>query len=121
MTDETPETPRIPSEQELAAIELKRALANLGPDTDRALMVTLRLPSGQYVGDVWLSATDITALTDGAFAMSLVADAEAQIRAFDDQDAADPLPPAEDDLTDADVKDVFSNFASLLGSEDGEL
>ena len=109
------------SPEELAAIELKHALANLGPDTDRALMLTLRLSSGQYVGDVWLSATDVTALTDGAFAMSLVADSESQIRAFGDQDAADPLPLSEDDLTDTDVRDVFSNFATLLGSEDGEL
>lgn len=115
------ETPRIPTSAELAAIELGAALAGMGPDTDRAAMLTIRMPDGTHVKDIWLAATDVTALTDGAHAMSLVANAEAQIRAFDDQDAIDPLPLAEDDLTDADVTDVFTQFASLLGSEDGEL
>lgn len=91
------ETPRTPSSAELAAIELRHALAGMGPDTDRALMVTLRLADGTYAGDVWLSATDVTALTDGALSMSLVANAEAQMRAFAEQDAADPLPVDEDD------------------------
>lgn len=114
---------RIPTPEELAAIELRCALTAMGPDTDRALMLTLRLPDGTHAGDVWLSTTDVRALIDGAASMALVSGAEQQMAAYDDDadPAAAPLPLAEDDLTDSDVDSVFSGFANLLGSEDGEL
>jgi hypothetical protein len=103
------------SREELAAIELGAALTGLGPDDDRALMVTLRLPDGAFVKDVWLSTKDVDALTDGCIAIG-----EHRL-CFEAEAAAEPLPLAEDDLTDGDVHDVFSGFASLLGAEDGEL
>lgn len=113
---------RIPTPEELAAIELRCALTAMGPDTDRALMLTLRLPDGTHAGDVWPSTTDVRALIDGATSMALVSGAEQQMAAYDDAEpAAGPLPLAEDDLTDAIVDNVFSSFATLLGSEDGEL
>jgi hypothetical protein len=87
----------IPTPEELAAIELRYALAGIGPDTDRALMVTLRLPDGRFVADVWLSTADVTALIDGATAMALVSGSEQQMRAFDRMDqAAAPLPVDDD-------------------------
>lgn len=102
------------SKEQLAAIELGQALTGLGPDTDRALMVTLRLPNGQYVKDIWLSAKDVDALTDGAIAIG-----EHRL-CFEAEQAAAPL-PIDDDVTDDQVSDVFSGFATLLGSVDGEL
>ena len=114
------ETPNIPpSREELAAIELYQQLRNIGPDTDRALLLTLRLPSGRYVGDVWLSAADVTALTDGAVGISLVANAEPARAAYAD-DAAPPLPLAEDDLTSKDVANVIGGLEALLQSESSE-
>lgn len=103
------------SPEQLAAIELGAALTGLGPDDDRALMVTIRLADGTFVKDVWLSAKDVDALTDGAIAIG-----EHRL-CFEAEAAAAPLPLAEDDLTDSDVNDVFTGFASLLGAEDGEL
>jgi hypothetical protein len=113
MADETPDTP--PSKQEMAALELYHQLVNLSPDNgDHALMLTLRLPNGRYIGDVWLSRQDVEHLADGAMAI-------ADHRNHFAEQAAGPLPLAEDDLTDTDIGDVFSGFAGLLGSEDGEL
>lgn len=104
-----------PNSQEMAALELYHQLVNLSADDgDRAVMVSLRLPNGRYVGDVWLSRQDVQHLADGAM---FIADRRNH---FSEQ-AAGPLPLAEDDLTDADIGDVFSGFAGLLGSEDGEL
>ncbi|MEV7034584.1 hypothetical protein AB0N99_30685 [Streptomyces sp. NPDC093272] len=52
---------------EMAALELFHQLANLSPDdSDRSLIVSLRLPNGRHVGDVALSAADVTALSDAA-------------------------------------------------------
>jgi hypothetical protein len=92
------ETPGIPTPEELAATELRYALAGIGPDTDRALMITLRLPDGRFVADVWLSTADVTALTDGATAMALTSSSEQQMAAFDEASdpAAGPLPVDED-------------------------
>ncbi|MFF7795564.1 hypothetical protein [Streptomyces sp. NPDC007991] len=94
--------------EELAAIELAHGLKNLGPDTDRALMVTLRLPSGRYVEDVWLSKKDIENLVDASLAIG-----ERQAL----EEAAAPLPLAEDDLTEDDIDDVVHGFEHLLGGE----
>lgn len=61
--------------QELAALELYHQLANLSPDNgDRALMVTLRLPNGRYVGDVWLSKQDVEQLAEAAVGLACVRD-----------------------------------------------
>lgn len=115
MADETPDTP--PSKQEMAALELYHQLVNLSPDNgDHALMLTLRLPNGRYIGDVWLSGQDVEQLIDGTLTV-----AQHRLAYGDPEEAAGPLPLAEDDLTDADIGDVFSGFAGLLGSEDGEL
>lgn len=103
------------SREELAAIELAQALIGLGPDDDRALMVTLRLPDGTFVKDVWLSTKDVDALTDGCISMG-----ENRL-CFEAEAAAAPLPLAEDDLTDSDVNAMFTGLAGLLGAEDGQL
>lgn len=111
MSDETPDVP--PSSQEMAALELYHQLVNLSPDNgDRALMVTLRLPNGQYVGDVWLSQQDVEHLADGAM---FIADRRNH---FSEQAAA-PLPLAEDDITDAQVDDLVADFKEFLKSEGG--
>lgn len=115
------ETPRIPTSEELAAIELRHALAGMGPDTDRALMVTLRLPDGTYVADIWLSTADVTALTDGALSMSLISHAERQLKYSDI--AAAPLPidgdglDATADLNPDDLADLTARFDAILNDE----
>lgn len=125
------ETPRIPTSEELAAIELGTALAGMGPDTDRALMITLRLPDGTFVKDIWLSTTDVTALTDGAYAMSLVSGTEQQLAAYGQDDTAGPLLRDEDDvdpwprlkqndITDAAVEDLTAEVEEFLKSEGGQ-
>lgn len=120
------ETPRIPDPAEAARL-LRHQLAHLGPDTDRSVMLTIRLADGTYVGDVWLSTADTTALTDASVGIAMVANSEHYMSAagLDDEDyvadAEAPLPLAEDDLTDEDIDDVVAGFATLLGSEDGEL
>ncbi|MFE1451981.1 hypothetical protein [Streptomyces olivaceoviridis] len=59
--------------EELAALELYHQLANLSPDNgERALMVTLRLPNGRYVGDVWLSKQDVPDLSDACIGLAAV-------------------------------------------------
>ncbi|MFF0009611.1 hypothetical protein ACFYQT_40155 [Streptomyces tibetensis] len=103
MSDQPQHTP-----EELAAIELAHGLKNLGPDTDRALMVTLRLPNCRYVEDVWLSKEDIQNLIDASIAIS-----ERQAL----EEAAEPLPLAEDDLTETDISSVVAGFEHLLGGE----
>ncbi|MGW2520470.1 hypothetical protein ACWC09_26345 [Streptomyces sp. NPDC001617] len=123
------ETPRIPTSEELAAIELRHALAGMGPDTDRALMVTLRLPDGTYVADIWLSTADVTALTDGALSMSLISHTERQLTYSDiaaaplpmDEDDCDPWPRlSQDDITDELVEDMAAEFVEFLKSEGGQ-
>ena len=91
--------------EELAAIELGHALANLGPDTDHAVMVTLRLPNGQYVRDVWLSKKDTDALIDGALAI-------AAYRNCDD-DTTIPLLPIDD----TDVNEMVAALEDLANGE----
>lgn len=112
MFDETPDVP--PSKEEMAALELYHQLVNLSPDNgDRALMLTLRLPNGTYVGDVWLSQQDVEHLADSAMA---IADHH---NVFSEQ-AGDPLPLAEDDITDTDVDDMVATFEEFLKSEGGQ-
>lgn len=61
--------------QELSALELYHQLVNLSPDDgDRALLVTLRLPNGRYVGDVWLSRQDVDDLADASVGLAAVRD-----------------------------------------------
>lgn len=71
MSDETP------NQQEMAALELYHQLVNLSADHDRddnALMVTLRLPNGRYVGDIWLSKQDVDDLADASVGLAAVRD-----------------------------------------------
>lgn len=79
--------------QELAALELYHQLVNLSPDNgDRALMLTLRLPNGRYVGDVWLSQQDVNDLADASVGLAAVRDHEQH----------NPLPdPASTDIQQA--------------------
>lgn len=97
------------SSEELAAIELGYALKNLGPDTDRVAMVTIRLANGRYIEDVWLSKKDLENLVDASIAIS-----ERQSLA----EAADPL-PLDDEVTAETVTDVVRGFERLL-SDGGE-
>ncbi|MFE6474634.1 hypothetical protein [Streptomyces rochei] len=60
--------------EELAALELYHQLANISGDDNRALMVTLRLPNGRYVGDVWLSKQDVADLSDACVGLAAVRD-----------------------------------------------
>lgn len=63
--------------EELAALELYHQLLNLGPDNgDRTVLVTLRLPDGRYVGDVWLSKQDVNDLADATVGLAAVRDYE---------------------------------------------
>lgn len=101
-----------PTSEELAALELYHQLLNLGPDNgDRALMVTLRLPSGRYIGDVWLSTTDVELTVDKLIAVNIQ-------RADLDDPPADPLPELPQ-VDWKDVADVVHGFQQLL-SEDGD-
>lgn len=82
-----------PSSQEMAALELYHQLVNLSPDHgDNALMLTLRLPNGRYVGDIWLSTQDVQWLADGAMAICVQRGLEDEA-----EQAAGPLPVDEDD------------------------
>jgi hypothetical protein len=83
-----------PNEQGLAALELFHQLVNLSPDDgDRALMVTLRLPDGRYVGDVWLSKQDTQNLADACVGL-------AAVREYTEATQADTLPsqPGQADM-----------------------
>lgn len=115
MSDETPDTPQDPQEQ--AGLELFHQLVNLSPDDgDIFLRLTVRLANGRLVGDVVLSSGDVNQLIESAITVR-----EHRALFGDGDDAAGPLPLAEDDLDEAAVDDVFSGFATLLGSEDGDL
>ncbi|MGW0335488.1 hypothetical protein ACWD0J_27060 [Streptomyces sp. NPDC003011] len=94
---------------EAAAQALYQALKNMGPDTDRALMATLRLPDGRYIGDVWLSAQDVQALSDGAVSI-------ADYRNCSEEATR---PPALD-ASDKAVANMFAGFDALLKSEGGD-
>ncbi|MGW3308358.1 hypothetical protein ACWDG9_17430 [Streptomyces sp. NPDC001073] len=91
---------------EAAAHALYEALKDMGPDTDRALMATLRLPNGQYLGDVWLSTQDAQALSDGA----------ASIAAHRNCSEEATRPPALD-ASDESVANMLAGFDALLKSE----
>lgn len=93
---------------EAAAHALYQALKHMGPDTDRALMATLRLPNGQYIGDVWLSTQDVQALSDGAVSI-------ADYRNCSEEATR---PPALD-ASDKAVANVLAGFEALLKSEGG--
>lgn len=103
-----------PTPQELAALELYHQLVNLSDDHDPdgdALMVTLRMPNGHYVGDVRLSLPDVEALADGMIALQAAAAYEG---------TAAPLPVDNGEVTEADVNDVLTGFHSLLNPEGGD-
>jgi len=110
MTDEAQplavELPRpvsVPSEpseelelsQEEAAQVLRQALASSGPDTDRALMMTLRLPDGTFIGDVWQSAQDVEELTIAATALG---ESHAAFNTQLPPAAAEALPMSAEDI-----------------------
>jgi hypothetical protein len=97
-----------PTPQQMAALELFHQLVNLSPDDgDKALMVTLRMPNGQFVGDVWLSQADVEAATDKLIVVNVQrADAEAGL------EPAEPL--AEDDLTEESVAEGIKAFERFL-------
>ncbi|GHC37597.1 MULTISPECIES: hypothetical protein [Streptomyces rochei group] len=63
------------SPEYLPALELYHQLLNVSPDNgDRALLITLRLPNGRYVGDVWLSKQDVADLSDACVGLAAVRD-----------------------------------------------
>lgn len=86
------------SKDELAALELYHQLAGMSPeDSDRALLITLRLPNCRLVGELWLSPQDVERLIDAALAI-----VEQRILHGDPEQPAPPLPIDENDI-DADV------------------
>jgi hypothetical protein len=105
----TDNDPQKCSPEELAAIELGYALANLGPDTDRTLMVTLRLANGRFVKDVWLSANDVQTLIDGALAIG-------ELHACAALAGPEPLPEVDGQT----VTDVITGFEGLLSNTNRE-
>ncbi|MFG2276696.1 hypothetical protein ACGFNY_43930 [Streptomyces chartreusis] len=124
MADETPDVP--PSSQEMAALELYHQLVNLSPDDgERDLMLTLRLPNGRYVGDVWLSKEDVEQLIDGTLTISQhrVAYGAPEKPADPlpiDEDDTDPWPRlSQDDITDDAVEGLAAEFEEFLKSEGG--
>lgn len=91
--------------EELAALELYHQLANLSPDDgDRTLMVTLRMPNGRYVGDVWLSMRDVQDLADASVGLAAVRDHQ------DAVDSGEPLLDVDAD----DVADLISETEAFL-------
>lgn len=91
-----------------AAQVLLKALQEIGPDTDRALMATLRLPDHTYIGDVWLSAQDVEELTVAATALG------ESHAAFNAQ-----LPPTPTEPTAEEIADGIKQLEQFL-DEDGE-
>lgn len=81
--------------QEEAAQVLRQALAGIGPDTDRALMMTLRLPDGTFIGDVWQSAQDVEELTIAATALG---ESHAAFNTQLPPAAAEALPMSDEDI-----------------------
>lgn len=114
MAEPTPERPHIPNPQELAELLLHQ-LQNLDPDGVPALMVTLRLADGTYIGDARLSLPAEDGLVDAVISFSNYLDCTGGA-----EPASAPLPLAEDDLTDADVADVMAGFDALLNPEGGD-
>lgn len=92
--------------EELAALELYHQLVNLTPEIDRgdrALLVTLRLPDGRYVGDVWLSTQDVADLADASVGLAAVRE-------------CGPVPVGEPllDVDAADVNDLIAEAEAFL-------
>lgn len=117
---------RKPTSEELAALELYHQLVNLSPDDgDRALLLTLRLPNGRYVGDVWLSTPDVEQLIDGSLtiAQHRIAYGYPELAAdplMRDEDDVDPWPPLkQDEITDELVDVLAAEFEEFLKSEGG--
>lgn len=76
------------SRDELAALELFHQLVNLSPDDGRrAVLASLRLPSGRLVGEVWLSPRDVELLSNLAVVKRLEDDAVAAAELLADEDA----------------------------------
>ncbi len=95
--------------EELAALELYHQLINLSPDNgDRALMLTLRLPNGRYVGDVWLSQQDVQDLADASVGLAAVRDHQTTHT----PDAGEPLL----DVDANDVNDLIRETQAFLGN-----
>jgi hypothetical protein len=93
--------------EELAALELYHQLVNLSPDNgDRALMVTLRMPNGRYIGDVWLSTPDVQDLADASVGLAAVRE---------HQQAADEGEPLLD-VDASDVNDLIRETEAFLGN-----
>ncbi|MFG3127402.1 hypothetical protein ACGFZU_06830 [Streptomyces tendae] len=88
-----------PEDRDLLVFALYQALVSTSPDDgDRAGMVTLRLANGRYVGDVWLSESDLKRVTGRV-----------------NGDESD-LPPVDD----VDIAAVVRGAERLLGAPDGE-
>jgi hypothetical protein len=95
--------------EELAALELYHQLVNLSPDQGKpAVLVTLRLPSGRYVGDVWLTVPDVNDLSDACVGLAAVRDYE----------HANPL-TAPDALPEVDTADVTQMVTALENLANG--
>jgi hypothetical protein len=89
--------------EELAALELYHQLINLSPEQGKfAVLVTLRLPSGRYVGDVWLTVPDVNDLSDACVGLAAVRDYE---------HATAPLPDADSVDMEAEIK-ALENLAN---------
>lgn len=107
MTDNRDE--QQPSSQELAALELYHQLVNLSPDNgDRDVMVTLRLPNGRYVGDVWLTIQDVQDIADASVGLAAVrehqeATTSEPLLGVDAKDVADLIRETESFLTDGGI------------------
>jgi hypothetical protein len=110
------------SPEELAAIELRHQLAGLGPDTDRALMVTLRLPNGQFVADIWLSRKDVEVLSDVCVSIAAYRDCSGDIPTVlhPDEDAGGDGIVDLTKVTDDNVTDFVTAVEQLLKAEGGE-
>jgi hypothetical protein len=103
--DDTPQ----PTSKELAALELYHQLLNLSPDNgDRSVMVTLRMPNGRHIGDVWLSTQDVQTAADK------LNEAAVQQADLDDPPAA-PLP----ELPEADAAEIAEMIGRLQDFANG--
>jgi hypothetical protein len=127
MSEPTPETPDTPNSPEQAALELYHQLVNLSPDNgDRALLISIRLPNAQLVGDVWLSAEDVEQLIDGTLTIAqhrmAYGDPEpAAAPLLRDEEDVDPWPRlSQNDITDDAVEDLAAEFQAFLKSEGGQ-
>lgn len=110
--------------QEQAAQVLLQALQSIGPDSDRAVMATLRLPNGTYIGDAWLSKQDVEELTVTSTALGeshAAFNAQAALPLLRDEDDTDPWPwLSQDDITDDAVEGLAAEFEEFLKSEGGQ-